>query len=179
MGYTTRLGILIVLVGMALAACGGPPVTPSEAIPGLVTPTPPMTARPSAPGAALNRALTCPGDHWPPFGAPTTMPGIDVRSVDRDHVEVRNGTPVRVHVRIAAWDALQLEECVGLLDFLAAEGPLEPGQSLRADLRGLPELEMPIAVSIYDRRCGEGGCTRPPLAVLLVERSGLEPAATD
>ena len=179
MGDTTRLGILIVLIGMALAACGGPPVTPSQAIGGLVTPTPPMTARPPSPGADLNRALTCPGDRWPPFGAPTTMAGIDVRSTDREHVEVRNGTPVRYHVRIAAWDAVQLEECRGLVDFLAAEGPLEPGQSLRAELHQLPELEMPIAVSIYDGRCGEGECTGPPLAVLLVERSDLEPAASD
>jgi hypothetical protein len=168
MRYMTRFGCAIVLIGMTLAACGGTPVTPSDAVGRLVTP-----------GADLNGALTCPGDQWPPFGAPTTMAGIDVRSSDREHVEVRNGTLVRYHVRIAAWDAVQLEECRGLVDFLAAEGPLEPGQSLRAELHGLPELEMPIAVSIYEGPCGEGECTGPPLAVLLVERSDLEPVATD
>ena len=146
------------------------------------TPMPPVTARPvmSMSVEALNAELTCPGHRWPPFGAQETLPGIDIRAIDREHIEIRNGTSNRYHVRVSGWDVVQLETCVGLLESPAVEGPLRPGETLQAALHQISvPPHRPVAVSVHEGQCGEGECTGPPLAVLVVELSTRAPMATD
>ncbi len=129
---------------------------------------------------AMNAELTCPGHRWPPFGAQTTLPGLEIRAIDREHIEIRNGTSNRYHVRVAGWDVVQLETCRGLVDYPAIEGRLRPGETLQADLYGISvPPHMPVAVSVYEGQCGEGECTGAPVAVLVVELSTRAPMATD
>ncbi len=173
-----RIGIPV--YALLLAACGGSAPTTTDPPP--FTRTPSVTARPvmSMSADAMNEALTCPGDQWPPFGAPTTLTGLEIRTVDREHVEIRNTTSKRYHVRVAGWNVVQLETCRGLDEDLAVEGPVPPGESLQANLSVIAvPPHMPVAVSVYEGQCREGECTGPPVAVLVIKLSTRAPMATD
>ena len=173
-----RIGIPVCAV--LLAACGSSAPTTTDPPP--FTRVPVVTARPfmSMSADAMNAELTCPGHQWPPSGAPATLPGIEIRAIDREHIEIRNTTSTRYHVRVAGWDVVQLETCRGLVDYPATEGPLRPGETLKADLYVIAvPPHMPVAVSVFEGQCGEGECTGPPVAVLVVELSTRAPMATD
>lgn len=172
--------IAIALCAVALAGCSAPGTARTDAPP--FTRMPLVTARPvmSMSADAMNEALTCPGDQWPPFGAPTTLSGIEIRAIHREHIEIHNRTDVRYHARVSGWDVVQLETCRGLSESVAIEGPLPPGESIRAELHAISvPPHVPVAVSLHEAPCGEGECRGRPVAVLVVELSTRAPMATD
>jgi len=136
-------------------------------------------ASPSGQGGTLGGQLTCPGDRWPPFGAPGAAEQVAAWAPDAASIQVQNGSSRSVHVRISGWEVARLESCRGLVEHEVTSALLGPGEWVWADLGELAARpDIPLAVSVYGEPCGEGGCKGPPDAVILVPRSTVEPAAS-
>ncbi|MBA2721188.1 MAG: hypothetical protein H0U52_18390 [Chloroflexi bacterium] len=125
---------------------------------------------------AFGSDLTCPGDAWPPFGAPGTFDGIVARSTDWFHLEIRSRTRETVFVRVSGWEVAQLEACRGLLELEVVRGPVRPGTVFIAKLPSEP-WDSPLTVGIWREPCGEA-CREGPIALLPVSRSTIEPASS-
>ncbi len=115
--------------------------------------------------------LKCPYT-LPPSGGRLPVPGISLRSLDRAHVEIANTTSRTYYYRVAAWVVLELDCGRGLVDYEMALSPIAPEETA---LVGVMQ-DVPISVEVWDRPCGEG-CVRPPVGVVVVPMSSLEPPA--
>ena len=115
--------------------------------------------------------LQCPYT-LPPSRGPIPVPGISIRSANRAQIEIANATGRTYYFRVAAWVVLELDCGRGLVNYEVALGPIAAGEKA---LVGVTE-DVPITVEVWDRPCGEG-CVRPPLGIVVVPMSSLEPPA--
>ena len=105
-------------------------------------------------------------------------PGITAISTDRATIEITNHTGRTWYYRVSGWQLDQFETCRALGEVEVQRGPIAAGTTERVMLFGnWEQLDVPITIAFWDKRCGEA-CQREPIAAMVVVRSLIEPAAS-
>jgi hypothetical protein len=142
----------------------------------LPSPAPSPTASPSVVASAYG---TCPGQTWPPYGSVGSVPGISVNVIDQGHLQLISSAARTYYYVVSRWTTDLLTCGIGTTEQEGMYGPIRPGETV--DFAKGSTQDVPLTIKISERKCGEGGCPRPPIGLYLVPVSSVpaSPIRTD